>query len=117
MDKFRQSFDIDTTASLGANPRRHRELERSARWNLNADLLVLHQVVFRSFTYSKLLVSKEVVGANGFEPSTSWSRTSASQILNALSGVAYGTESLISPLLVVPNLSLVHTPGSNRNHT
>jgi hypothetical protein len=55
MDKFRQSFDIDTTASLGANPRRHRELERSARWNLNADLLVLHQVVFRSFTYSKFI--------------------------------------------------------------
>ena len=38
-------------------------------------------------------------------------------ILNALSGVAYGTESLVSPLLVVPNLSLAHTPGPNCNHT
>jgi hypothetical protein len=35
---------------------------------------------------------------------TSWSRTSATQILSALSGVAYGRGTLISHFLVVPNL-------------
>jgi hypothetical protein len=38
-----------------------------------------------------------VVGANGFEPSTSWSRTKYLNPINALSGVAYGTRSIISP--------------------
>src|SRR5712664_2760504 len=55
----------------------------------------------------KLLVLQEVVGANGFEPSTSWSRTRHLNPINALFGVAYGTRSVISPLLVVPNLYLV----------
>jgi hypothetical protein len=45
----------------------------------------------------------EVVGANGFEPSTSWSRTMKLNSINASSGVAYGTRGVISPLLVVPN--------------
>src|SRR5229473_2060262 len=39
-----------------------------------------------------------MVGANGFEPSTSWSRTRHLNPINALSGVAYGTRSVISPL-------------------
>ena len=56
----------------------------------------------------KLLVLKEVVGAKGFEPSTSWSRTRHLNPINALFGVAYGTRSVISPLLVVPNLYLLH---------
>jgi hypothetical protein len=47
-----------------------------------------------------------MVGANGFEPSTSWSRTRHLNPKNALYGVAYGTRSVISPLLVVPNLYL-----------
>src|ERR1700730_4519010 len=47
---------------------------------------------------------KEMVGAKGFEPSTSWSRTKSLNPINALSGVAYGTRSVISPLLVVRNL-------------
>src|SRR6266481_5880061 len=51
--------------------------------------------------------SKRLVGANGFEPSTSWSRTRHLNPINALSGVAYGTTSVISPLSVVPNLYLV----------
>src|SRR5439155_22585838 len=54
----------------------------------------------------KLLVLKEVVGANGFEPSTSWSRTRHLNPINALFGVAYGTRSVISPLSVVPRLYL-----------
>jgi len=65
----------------------------------------------------RILYTKRLVGANGFEPSTSWSRTRVPNILSALSVVAYGTESLVCPLLVVPNLSLIHTPGSNCNHT
>jgi hypothetical protein len=59
-----------------------------------------------TFPFCKLLILKELVGAKGFEPSTSWSRTRVAKILNALSGVAYGIQSLISPLLVVPNLYL-----------
>ena len=47
-----------------------------------------------------------MVGANGFEPSTSWSRNRQLNPINALSGVAYGTRAVISPLLVVPNLYL-----------
>ena len=39
----------------------------------------------------------EMVGAKGFEPSTSWSRTKYLNPINALSGVAYGTRSVISP--------------------
>jgi hypothetical protein len=54
----------------------------------------------------KLLTLKEMVGANGFEPSTSWSRTRHLNPINALFGVAYGTRSVIFPLLVVPNLYL-----------
>jgi len=47
-----------------------------------------------------------VVGASGFEPPTSWSRTRHLNPINALSGIAYGTRSVISPLLVVPKLYL-----------
>ena len=46
-----------------------------------------------------------MVGASGFEPPTSWSRTMNTNSINALSGVAYGTRSLVSPLLVVRSLS------------
>jgi len=57
-----------------------------------------------------------MVGAKGFEPSTSWSRTRHLNPINALSGVAYGTRSVISPLLVVPNLYLLQwmRPGPDR---
>src|SRR5258708_36889493 len=48
----------------------------------------------------------ELVGAKGFEPSSSWSRTKYLNPINALSGVAYGIGSVISPLLVVRNLYL-----------
>src|SRR6266568_350124 len=56
---------------------------------------------------AEVLANREiVVGANGFEPSTSWSRTRHLNPINALSGVAYGTRSVISPLSVVPTLYL-----------
>jgi hypothetical protein len=54
------------------------------------DLLVSHKAVFRSFTCPKLLVSKEVVGAKGFEPSTSWFRTRDKNDLSRCVGVSYG---------------------------
>jgi hypothetical protein len=47
-----------------------------------------------------------MVGASGFEPPTSWSRTRNIISINAFSGVAYGTKDVIPPLLVVPNLYL-----------
>ena len=49
---------------------------------------------------------KILVGAKGFEPSTSWSRTKYLNPINAVSGVAYGARNVISPLLVVRNLSV-----------
>jgi len=53
-----------------------------------------------------------VVGAKGFEPSTSWSRTMNLNPINALSGVAYGTRNIISPLLVVRNLYVTQQFGT-----
>ena len=47
-----------------------------------------------------------MVGASGFEPPTSWSRTMNTNSINALSGVAYGTRNLVSPLLIVRSLSV-----------
>jgi hypothetical protein len=47
-----------------------------------------------------------MVGASGFEPPTSWSRTNHVNPITLYFGVAYGTRSVISPLLVVPNLYL-----------
>jgi hypothetical protein len=48
----------------------------------------------------------KMVGAKGFEPSTSWSRTNQFNPITLCLGVAYGLRSVISPLLVVPNLYL-----------
>src|SRR5229473_7306116 len=59
-----------------------------------------------AFPFCKLLILKDWSGANGFEPSTSWSRTRHLNPINALFGVAYGTRSVISPLSLVPNLYL-----------
>jgi hypothetical protein len=86
----------------------------SGEGNHEPEVLSLAEPTFYKIIYSAVdkkpeiacKCLKELVGADGFEPSTSWSRTRAAKILNALSGAAYGTESLISPLLVVPNLYL-----------
>src|SRR3982074_2124050 len=43
----------------------------------------------RIFVRCKLLVLKRVVGANGFEPSTSWSRTSGQNHISRCPGVTY----------------------------
>ena len=45
--------------------------------DLKKECLAHNQNAFGFFVYCKLLVLKEVVGANGFEPSTSWSRISS----------------------------------------
>ena len=47
-----------------------------------------------------------MVGAKGFEPSTSWSRTKYQNPINVLIGVAYGTRNVVSPLSVVRKLSV-----------
>src|SRR5229473_1309394 len=65
----------------------------------------------QNFLRKVVIPQGKLVGANGFEPSTSWSRTRQLNPINALYGVAYGTRSVISPLLVVPNLYL--TRGVN----
>jgi len=69
-------------------------------------MLGLELGALRFFVWSKSLILKEVVGAKGFEPSTSWSRTMKLNSINASSGVAYGTRSVNSPPFVVPNLYL-----------
>ena len=50
------------------------------------------------------ILSKREIGNS--KRATSWSRTKYLNPINALSGVAYGIGSVISPLLVVRNLSL-----------
>ncbi len=47
---------------------------------------------------------EKVVGAKGFEPSTSWSRNRVAKILKALSGVAYVNDKASFSLSVVPKL-------------
>jgi len=49
---------------------------------------------------------KGMVGARGFEPPTPWSRTNQVNPITLYLGVAYGTQSVIFPLLVVPYLYL-----------
>jgi hypothetical protein len=47
-----------------------------------------------------------MVGASGFEPPASWSRTNHVNPIKLYLGVAYWIQSVISSLLVVPNLYL-----------
>jgi hypothetical protein len=69
-------------------------------WTVGRDRHDLLQVPVR--------IRVQFIGENGrgerFEPSTSWSRTKSLNPINALSGVAYGTQTFISLLLVVRNL-------------
>jgi hypothetical protein len=63
------------------------------------------QALHASSHTCKLLIAKEMVGASRFEP-PSWSRTMNTNSINALSSVAYGMTSLISPLgLFRPEMS------------
>ena len=48
----------------------------------------------------------KLVGASGFEPPTSWSRTKNSKILSRFGGVAYGLKPLFFEPLIEPNLNL-----------
>jgi hypothetical protein len=62
--------------------------------------------IFYLLAEEEFLRFEEVVGAKGFDPWTSWSRTRNLNPINALFGVAYGTRSRYSPLSVVPKLYL-----------
>ena len=53
------------------------------------DRLAHNQDVVGTFLRGKLLALREVVGANGFEPSTSWSRTSGQNHISRCPGVTY----------------------------
>ena len=53
-----------------------------------------------------MIQEEKMVGASGFEPPTSWPRTNHVNPITLYFGVAYGIRSVISPLLVVPNLYL-----------
>ena len=53
---------------------------REITWSRRTtDLLVLRQALFDLFRCCKSLILLKVVGASGFEPPTSWSRTSLDQ--------------------------------------
>jgi len=67
-----------------------------------------------TFPFCKLLILKELVGAKGFEPSTSWSRARVAKILDALSGVASGPRPDFLPLLIVCRLSVNWVTNGNR---
>src|SRR5208283_1081960 len=68
--------------------------------------MVLRQAVFGSFVCCKLSIVKGLVGASGFEPPSSWSRTKNSKILSRFGGVAYGLKPLFFEPLIEPNLNL-----------
>ena len=55
------------------------------------DLLVFRQEVFDSFMCRKLLVIRGMIEANGFEPPSSWFRTSLTKSLSLLPGATYGS--------------------------
>jgi hypothetical protein len=60
--------------------------EWSCHMEVNIDLLALHPSpgAQRQLRRCKLLVPKGVVGASGFEPPSSWSRTMNTNSINAL---------------------------------
>jgi hypothetical protein len=68
--------------------------------------MALRQAVFRSLACCKLSIVTELVGASGFEPPSSWSRTKNSKILSRFGGVAYGLKPLSFEPLIEPNLNL-----------
>jgi hypothetical protein len=71
--------------------------------------MVLRQALIRIFggiRKRQAIDFKGVVGAIGFEPTASWSRTSVANILSALSGVASGLRTDIFPLSIVRMLSV-----------
>jgi hypothetical protein len=65
-----------------------KEINSRVNWVRTVECVAPHLAVFRSFACCKLPVLKELVGASGFEPPTSWSRTMHTNSINALSGVA-----------------------------
>jgi hypothetical protein len=52
-----------------------KDKERLCPTGLRKDCLVSNQALSGFFVRSRSLIQKEVVGASGFEPPTSWSRT------------------------------------------
>jgi hypothetical protein len=62
------------------------------RWPLlNLEAMTVYKIIYSGVDEKPEVACKclkELVGANGFEPSTSWSRTGVTKTLNALSGVA-----------------------------
>jgi len=68
------------------NPKKN---ERSRRTEMRQERSVSSQALSGFFVWSKSLILKEVVGAKGFEPSTSWSRTSGNNHRSRCPGVTY----------------------------
>jgi hypothetical protein len=108
MIRFVREFSAARVTSE-ASPNEEKSL-RAELGELNLAYLTVYEFIYNDVdeipedTDNSL---KGMVGAKGFEPSTSWSRTIKPNSINASSGVAYGTRKVISPLLVVPNLYLV----------
>ena len=86
----------------GSNP------QNDSRWSTFEDMDV-YKVIYSGMDETPGVRDnslKRMVGASGFEPPTSWSRTNQFNPITLCLGVAYGLRSVISPLLVVPNLYL-----------
>jgi hypothetical protein len=106
LDKSDKFYVLQSTRQLHSKSIREREIKWSGQRDFTFDLLVRDQAVSEYICVCKLLVLKEMVGAKGFEPSTSWSRNRVPKILKALSGVAYETERADFSLSLVPKLYL-----------
>jgi hypothetical protein len=78
--------------------------------------LALHHdhEVFRSFACCKLSVLKELVGASGFEPPSSWSRTIVSKNLSRFGGSCRQVRAVYSkPYSIVPRSGVASVAGAS----
>jgi len=106
-----QRWDTDPCLHTPSSLSRQFERKESEKRALSQSDNMREKIATR---YCKLLDHEEMVGANGFEPSTSWSRTRLTKILSALSGVASGPGPDFLPLLLVRRLSVNWVTNGNR---
>jgi len=93
LDKPGQVFEPAIYGSLRVNPSESGFYGSQVREIRIIGRLGFHQEVVGLIKNRKLLILREVVGAKGFEPSTSWSRTRNKNHLSRCPGVSYGSSS------------------------
>jgi hypothetical protein len=105
-------FPVKRATHCRAMSSKHKEPWR--RTDMRHRRLVSSQALSGFFVWSKSLILKEVVGAKGFEPSTSRSRTRLSENLKPCRCRAYEPGPLQKPPSVVTNVPHAFTVKANR---